>query len=179
MTQTIAEKTASQYALFEQIKKKWFTDLRVAIPGIIQSFDPVEQTVVVQPTIKEKVLDDLGNISSINLPLLLDVPIVFPHTSGYALTMPISQGDECLVIFSDMCIDAWWKYGGIQDQDELRRHDLSDAFAILGPCSQVKKISNYSTNACELRTLDGSQSIEITQTHINLKGTILKNGVPL
>ncbi len=177
--QSIAESTGNQFGLFESMKKKWFTDLRVAVPGIIQSFDPAEQTVTVQPAIKEHVADGEGNVTEMALPLLLDVPIVFPKSGGFVLTMPINAGDECLVVFSDMCIDGWWAHGDIQIQEEIRRHDLSDAFAILGPCSQVKKLSNYNNNACELRTTDGSQCIEITQSHINLKGTILKNGVAL
>jgi hypothetical protein len=37
-------------------------------------------------------------------------------------------------------------------------HDLSDAFCIVGPQSQAKKIGGISTSAVELRSDDGKQS---------------------
>lgn len=176
---TVAERSESEYESFQRMGEKWGTDLRVAIPGIVQSFDPIEQTVTVQPAVKERVLDLLGNISMVNLPLLLDVPIVLPRAGGIVLTMPVQLGDECLVIFGDMCIDAWWSQGGVQVQAEKRRHDLSDGFAILSPTSQPRRITNYSTTSAQLRTEDGSQCIDISQEGIDLRGNILKNGVPL
>lgn len=176
---TIAERSESEYELYQRMGEKWATDLRVAMPGIVQSFDPVEQTVTVQPAIKERVIDQVGNITMVNLPLLLDVPIVFPRAGGFALTMPVRAGDECLVIFADMCIDAWWSQGSVQVQAEKRRHDLSDGFAILGAWSQPKRIANYSTTSAQLRTEDGTQCIDISSTGIDLRGNITKNGVPL
>ena len=93
--------------------------LRVAVPGIIESFDPGEQTVTVRVAIREKVLLD-GDEKWVDIPLLLDVPIVIPRAGGYCLTLPVQKGDECLVVFGDMCIDAWWQSGGIQNQIDCR-----------------------------------------------------------
>lgn len=80
---------------------------RVCMPGIIQSFDAAAQTVTVQPALREKMLAD-GDESWIDIPLLVDVPVVVPRAGGYALTLPIQAGDECLVVFGDMCMDGWW-----------------------------------------------------------------------
>jgi hypothetical protein len=97
--------------------------------------------------------------------------------------LPVKNGDECLVIFADMCIDAWWSNGGIQNQIERRRHDLSDAICIPGIWSQKKKISGYSTTSAQLRTEDGSQKIDISPSNItisgnvDLTGTVKINGV--
>ena len=88
---------------------------RVCMPGIIQSFDAAAQTVTVQPALREKMLVD-GDEYWIDIPLLVDVPIVVPRAGGYALTLPIQAGDECLVVFGDMCIDGWWQSGGVQNQ---------------------------------------------------------------
>lgn len=136
-------------------------DVRVAMPGIVQSFDATEQTVTVQPAIREKVRDQHGNIVDVALPILLDVPIVMPRAGGYALTLPVQVGDECLVILGDTCLNAWWAQGGVQNQEELRRHDLSDAIAILGPWSQPRVLSGYNTSAAELRTEDGATKITL------------------
>ncbi|EKI2321463.1 phage baseplate protein [Klebsiella pneumoniae] len=135
--------------------------MRVSMPGIIQSFDPDAVTAVVQPAIKGVEQDESGADVSVNIPLLVDVPVVFPRGGGCTLTFPVKAGDECLVIFADRCIDFWWQSGGIQEPVDERMHDLSDAFCIVGPQSQAKKIGGISTTGAQLRTDDGSAFIEV------------------
>lgn len=135
-----------------------------ALPGIIVSFntdDPDNVTAVVQPAIKGVVQDKDGNYSAVNLPVLPDVPVVFPRGGGCTLTFPIAAGDECLVVFSSRCIDGWWQGGGIQLPMEPRMHDLSDGFAILGPQSKTAKIGNISKTAVQLRSDDGDAYVQL------------------
>ncbi|EPG8229692.1 Gp138 family membrane-puncturing spike protein [Klebsiella pneumoniae] len=139
--------------------------MRVSMPGIIQSFDPDAVTAVVQPAIKGVEQDESGADVSVNIPLLVDVPVVFPRGGGCTLTFPVKAGDECLVIFADRCIDFWWQSGGVQEPVDERMHDLSDAFCIVGPQSQAKKIGGISTTAAQLRTDDGSAFIEVAAGH--------------
>lgn len=141
---------------------------RVCVPGIIQSFDVAAQTVTVQPALREKMCID-GDENWVDIPLLVDVPIVVPRAGGYALTLPIQQGDECLVVFGDMCIDGWWQSGGVQNQVECRRHDLSDGFAIIGVWSQPKVLPAYSTGSAQLRNESGSAYVELAGDTINIK----------
>ncbi|WP_323102806.1 Gp138 family membrane-puncturing spike protein [Klebsiella quasipneumoniae] len=144
-----------------QLAQAIMSAMRVSIPGIIQSFDPDAVTAVVQPAIKGAEKDESGAEVSVNLPLLVDVPVVFPRGGGCTLTFPVKAGDECLVIFADRCIDFWWQSGGIQEPVDGRMHDLSDAFCIVGPQSQAKKIGGISTTGAQLRTDDGSAFIEV------------------
>lgn len=148
-----------------QLAQAIMSAMRVSIPGIIQSFDPDAVTAVVQPAIKGVEHDKSGAEVPVNLPLLVDVPVVFPRGGGCTLTFPVKEGDECLVIFADRCIDFWWQSGGIQEPVDGRMHDLSDAFCIVGPQSQAKKISGISTTAAQLRTDDGSAFIEVAAGH--------------
>lgn len=145
-------------------------NVRVAMPGIIQSFNATEQTVTVQCAIREKFNMD-GDISWQEIPLLLDVPVIFPRAGNYILTMPIQTGDECLVVFGDSCMDAWWQSGGVQNQIDCRRHDLSDGYAIVGLYSQPRRINNYSTSTAQLRNLSGSAYVELSGNNINIVGT--------
>lgn len=108
----------------------------------------MEQTVRVQPAIREVVTGSDYTPVSIPLPELLDVPIVLPRAGDYVITLPVRAGDECLVIFADQCIDAWWQNGGVQNQMERRRHDLSDGFAILGTWSQPEDWSSIVQMVC-------------------------------
>jgi len=175
---TVAERIGSDYEFYQRMGEKWGTDLRVSIPGIVQSFDPIEQTVTVQPAIRERIVDGEGTVNMVNLPLLLDVPVVLLRAGGFVLTMPVVPGDECLVIFSDSCIDSWWSQGGVQVQAEKRRHDLSDGFAIMGTWSQPRRIVNYSTNSSQLRSEEGTSLIDIKQDEIDIVSNVVKiNGV--
>ncbi|HHZ6134957.1 TPA: Gp138 family membrane-puncturing spike protein, partial [Escherichia coli] len=135
--------------------------IRVALPGIVQSFDPDAVTAVVQPAIRSVETDNDGNRVTKNYPLLVDVPVIFPRGGGCTLTFPVEAGDECLVIFADRCIDFWWQNGGIQEPVDDRMHDLSDAFCIVGPQSQARKISGINTSATQLRSDDGSTYFEL------------------
>lgn len=172
----INELISSDYEIYKSFADAIKSSVRVSIPGIIQSFDSITQTCTIQPTIREKVINSEYSSSWQDLPLLLDVPICIPKAGNFALTLPVKKGDECLVIFSDMCIDAWFSLGGIQNQIEKRRHDLSDCFCILGTYSQPNIIENYSTNSAQLRNLEGTQYIEIKDNEINIVGNLKING---
>ncbi|EBT4809645.1 translation initiation factor IF-2 [Salmonella enterica] len=143
--------------------------LRVSMPGIVQSFDPDTVTAVVQPAIKGYEPDSNGVSQSTTLPLLVDVPVVLPRGGGCTLTFPVKAGDECLVIFSDRCIDFWWQNGGVQEPVDDRVHDLSDAFCIVGPQSQAQKISGISMGAAQLRSDDGSTFFELNPSTQKIK----------
>ncbi|WP_312630947.1 Gp138 family membrane-puncturing spike protein [Pantoea piersonii] len=138
-----------------------FSMLRVSLPGIVESYNPIANTCTVQPAIAGQVADAVGNFKSAPLPLLVDVPVVFPRGGGCTITFPVKAGDECLVVFSDRCIDFWWQNGGVQEPVDPRQHDLSDAFAFIGPQSQAEVIGNISTSTLQMRTDDGAAYIEL------------------
>jgi len=148
--------------------KGFQADLWTALPGIAQvnpntglCFDPAKMTVAVQPTIKAYVLSSKGVQTWVALPLLIDVPVVFPCAGGFALTLPIQPGDEVLVIFASRCMDAWWQNGGVGIQAELRMHDKSDGFAIPGVRSKPNVLPNVSMATAQLRNLAGTAYIEL------------------
>lgn len=139
-----------------------------SLPGIVQSFDPDKNTCTVQPAVSLKVMAEDGTRSDIQLPVLLDCPVVWQSGGGCTLTFPVSPGDECLVSFSSRCIDGWWQSGTVSPQAELRMHDLSDGFAFIGPRSLPRAFS-VSTSAVQLRTDDGSAYVEINPTTKKIK----------
>lgn len=132
------ERTADSYTAARYTLGSVEADIRCAIPGIIQSYDHEKGTCTVQCAIREQITID-GSTHEESIPLLVDVPIVMPRTKDYMLSLFPKKDDECLVIFSDLCIDGWWQSGGEQSQMDNRRHDLSDGFAILAPWSQANK----------------------------------------
>lgn len=133
-----------------------------AIPCIVESVDFSNMTIEAQPAIQGTVLKEDGTEQAVNLPLLVDVPLVFPSAGGYILTFPIAEGDEVLVVFASRCIDAWWQNGGIGRPMEMRMHDLSDGFAIPGPRSVPNAVEGISEDSVQLRNDAGTTYIEIS-----------------
>jgi phage gp45-like len=150
--------------------EKMSNKIRVACPGVVTAFDSAKQTVSVQLAIRERKSFHGKPFQDMDIPELRDVPIYMPRAGNFVLTMPVTVGDECLVIFADMCIDSWYQSGGTKNtQMDNRRHDLSDGFAIIGPWSQPKVISSYSTDSAFLRNLNDDSYIEIRDSDINIK----------
>jgi len=152
-------------------------EMRVALPGVVQSFDAQKQTVKVQLAVQEQIKVNFVP-EAIDIPALVDVPVVLPRAGGFSVTLPIKQGDECLVIFGDMCADAWWQNGGTKNQQmERRRHDLSDGYAIFAPWSQPRVLADYSTTSMQIRSDDGNVIIDLADSGtVSLKADLIVQG---
>jgi hypothetical protein len=142
--------------------------LWTALPGIVETFDADKMIVSVQPSINGRVRSADGTVSSIKMPLLLDCPVLWQGGGGVTLTFPIKNGDECLVVIASRCIDAWWSQGGVQDPPDIRMHNLSDGFALVGVRSVPRKFT-VDTNAAQLRSDDGNAFVEINPTTKQIK----------
>lgn len=171
MPERMSQRESSKGEVLARLLDTFGADLRIAEPGIIETFDAAKQTVTVSIALKERTVID-GNVTWEEIPTLVDVPIVLPRAGGYVVTFPIQAGDECLVIFGDKCMDAWWQSGGKQNPMELRRHDLSDGYAILGCWSQPRVVPNYSEDTVQLRNEAGTAYFEIAEGGvINIKAS--------
>lgn len=171
---TVDERVASLADVLEALRESVSYDIRVAMPGIVKKWNAAQQTVSVQLALKEQVSDG-GVVSEVAIPLLVDVPVVMPRAGGYGLFFTPSVGDECLVVFADCCIDAWWQSGGVQTQADKRRHDLSDGFAIMGCWSQKKK-PTLPQSGLSLQNDAGTAGVTIQGSTVNLFGTVKVNG---
>lgn len=154
-----------------------------ALPGIVVSFDPEACTAVIQPAVGGVTQGQDNRLAAAELPLLVDVPVVFPRGGGCMLTFPVQAGDEALVVFASRPIDGWWQSGGVQRPATARMHDLSDGFAFVGPMSRPSVPSGISTTAAELRTDDGSTvirvqagAVSIQAANITLQGNVAITG---
>lgn len=171
---TVDERNSSTEGGIKAAKEALRNELRVAMPGIVKGWDAGTQTVTVQLAIREKIIN-AGAEEEVQIPLLVDVPIVMPRAGGYSLVFAPKPGDECLVVFADSCIDGWYQSGGVQSQVDNRRHDLSDGFAILGCWSQVNKPKIPSSGA-RLQNDDGTAGISINGNVVNIFGSVRING---
>lgn len=173
-------RNSAQSAQWKEFLRQQLFDLRVALPGIIISFSATEQVAIVQPAVREKLTVPGQPFQNVSLPYLYDVPVVMPRGGNFAVTLPVSPGDECLLVFCDMAIDVWWQNGGLQNQYQFEspRHDISDAVAILGPWSQPKVISNLSTDSLQVRSLDGAAIIDVAESGVTVTASEIELTAP-
>ena len=133
--------------------------------GIIESFNPADQTATIQLVDKGvKTFSDAEEL--ITYPLLVDCPVVINKGINGGLTIPINKGDTCLVFFNDRDIDNWFTDGLIQQPNTTRAHDLADAIALVGIRNGINKIGDYNNQATELNYLDNKVSIGKDKTQI-------------
>lgn len=91
-----------------------------------------ETTVDIQP-----VINAVYNGEDIMLPLFAEVPLINLQGGGSYLHMPVAVGDYALVFFTERSFDRW--YAGTDEvrPPEMRMHDYSDGFAIVGVNNQA------------------------------------------
>lgn len=107
-------------------------DFRVAMPGIIKTYDATKQTAEIQLMVKRVLEDETGERVEESFPVLPDVPIVFPRGGGFGVTLPLAAGNNVIVVFCDLSIDQWRAKNKETAPDDLRMHGLGGAIAIPG-----------------------------------------------
>jgi len=124
---------------FSNFKLDVFRSINCVKIGKIQSFDGTKKTATIRLLFK-RVLPD-GRIAS--YPILVDCPIFTLQGGGGAIQMPIVAGDQCIVLFADRNIDAWFKTGSESAPLNSRSHDLSDGIAVVGINSLTSSLESY------------------------------------
>lgn len=86
-----------------------------------------ETTISCQPVINRVVSGD-----SETLPEFIKVPPIFMHGGTSHESYPITVGDYCILFIMERCFDRWYDGQDNQPPAELRMHDYSDGFALVG-----------------------------------------------
>lgn len=94
-----------------------------------------DTTIDCQPVINRQV-----NGQSVRLPVFADVPPVFMQGGGSYTAHPIAVGDYCLLMFTERCYDNWYAGSDFLSPLEMRMHDYSDGFALVGINPQASAI---------------------------------------
>ncbi len=135
-------------------------ELRTAMPCIVVAVSSNGTTVDVQPAISQTQRLD-GNVNQVNLPIVRGVPIAVMGSTiaGLFVCIPISAGDDGLLIVCDRAIDNWQYGDGVSrtpDFETPRHHDITDAIFYPGAQRISSEIPSYPTNALELRNRAGT-----------------------
>lgn len=144
-------------------------DVRVALPARVEKYDAAKQVVDVLPLLQERAVGEDGAELVESLPVVPNVPVVFPGAGGFRVTFPVQPGDTVLLVFSDRSLDVWQAKGGEVDPVDLRRHHLADAVAIPGLRDLAHPLASAPTDRLSLGK-DGGRTVEITNSDVILDG---------
>lgn len=118
------------------------TELRVALPGRVEKYDNARQVADVKPLVQRRIKASDGSFIVESLPVLPEVPVVFPRAGDLVLTFPIEVGHHVQLLFNDHSIDQWYSGDGSEvDPLDIRSQSLSDAVALPGFYPSAKAIT--------------------------------------
>lgn len=111
----------------ENTARAVMNEIHTALAGEIMSFDAGSGTATVRPVGKFATSDG----KELGYPLITEVPVAFPfcQQAGVGVAFPVHTGDSCIVIFSEVELDAW--RSGAESEGPLR-FDLTSAMAVPG-----------------------------------------------
>jgi len=146
-------------------------EISITFPGRIVSYDPVNQTATVKISAECVFSDTFVSEGLEKWEEIDDVPVHTPSGGGWSITMPVTEGDTCLLIFSQVGYDHWmWL-----DKDEggtlagsptphlQRSFSQDDGFALVGFNTIPRAIQSLtvSPDNSEWRNIDATQKISL------------------
>ena len=142
-------------------------EIHTGVPGRIEKFDG-KSLVDVKPLLSRKYAVDNaeGDIvaQTAEYPVIPNVPVAWPRGGGWVLKFPLKKGDPCWLMFAERSLDKFLDTDGasVVDQDDARRHHLSDA--VCYPGMTTAKSIPFPDNSTDLLLglEDGSAVVQIT-----------------
>lgn len=145
--------------VFREAMAAAFREVHTCLPGVVHTYDKDTQTANIQPAVKGVLFDaDDAQIQEI-LPIIPNVPVVWLRGAGASLQGKLQKGDHCVLCFSEAATAIWRKTGQISEPGDLRRMDLSYAFALPGIAPDSGKLDAIGDD--ESWVLDGPDFIRL------------------
>lgn len=158
--------------VLDESKRDTFIGLNCVHLGVIDSFNPSEQTATVNIAYKY-----YFNGVALSYPVLVDCPVVILGDKAKRVEVPIASGDECLVLFNDRDIDNFITSGQITTTATERMHSFTDAIVLVGIHSTKNKITDFDNTRVSLRNgttrvSAGGSKVKVENASKNLLGVI-------
>lgn len=173
-------KGADDITQMREIIDRAMLRINTAIPGKIVAFDSATGTASVMPAVATRTyIDDVEEF--VQPPVIVNAPVILPSVAvgGFAMTLPISAGDPCFIVFAQRAIDNWFDRGDVQPPEDAissRHHSLTDAFVLMAPRPASQPITNWQMDGLEIRNADRSCALKITDSGIEIRGNVTVTG---
>lgn len=120
----------SKPTTFSEAITRAFTNLmenvHTSIPGKIVTYE--NRIASVKPMVQRKLSDG----TFLDLPIIEEVPVIFPGATNVGLSFPLTEGDPVFILFTERSIEDWFSTGNNSQPQDPRRFSLTDAVAIPG-----------------------------------------------
>ncbi len=145
-------------ALLNAHKREISETLNCHQVGEIVSFNAALQTVSVKIAMNKQVVDYTKNPPAyvfVPYPVLTDCPVYFAGGAAGHLTIPVTAGDPCLILFNDRDLDNWFAGGANTPPNSSRTHDLSDGLVLVGFRNKAAALASFYADGAELTGAGG------------------------
>lgn len=143
----------------------------IILPARIVEYFPEDQTATVQISV-ETIYNNSESLYEIKKRQPLEgVPVHTPSGGGWAITMPIKEGDSCIMFFSQVGYDHWL----YEDKDSAgllaglpkpwmrRQFNEDDGYALVGLNTIPRAIKSYTMDGSQWRNEDAIQNIHLKE----------------
>jgi len=121
----------------------------------------------------------LENDEALPIATLTQLPVLFQGNNTYAMSFPVSVGDEGIVLFAERDISKYLEQGKGDKPVALRSFALSDAMYLPTPISKPNRVQSrndvllMSNNTTEIEIADGVIRLN---GNVEINGDVLANG---
>lgn len=111
----------------------------------------------------------------LDYPVLTEAPVLFPFcpSADVGLFFPIKPGDDCLVIISEVELDAWRSNA---ESEASLRFDLTSAICIPGLMKKPHGMLNYALDNNAVTLVSGNTVLSVQGSKISITGDLEVNG---
>ena len=139
------------------------SELHTGLPAKVTKFSGSDQMVDAQPLLVRVYLDEDGEEVPVKLPVIRNIPILYPAGGGWSITWPLEVDDIVYLTFAERDIGDWLELAPGLDTEPLtaRKHDINDAICVPGLRPRVSPLLNISDTDLTIGRQDGSNHIVI------------------
>jgi hypothetical protein len=149
------------------ILKALVSELKVMLPGRVESYDETTQTADVKPLLLDAYETESG-VKSFELPVIPSVPVVFPRAGDYFMSFPLKADHYVMLVFCDRSYDPWWRSNGnVADPVSMHRHSIKDPVALVGFYPDQDKLADVHADNIVIGK-DGGTQVHIKDGKIAL-----------
>jgi hypothetical protein len=166
----------------DDLTRGHIAEVHTAIPGRIESYDATKCLANVKPLLKRRFNVDGADGEIVQqddeYPVITAVPVAFPRGGGFCIAWPLTEGDPCLLVFSERSLDAYLDSDGasVIDPDDARTHDVTDAVCIPGMTTKANPIPNAPTAHIVIGKENGAAQLRVTASQVQAIGDSVRLG---
>ena len=109
--------------------------VHTALPAVVVKYDEKTHRAQVKPSVPLL----MANGVQVELPELLDVPVMFPAAASFDLEFPLDKDDPVMLVFQEQDIAAWKAGDKAPKSAAASRFNLDGAIALPGMFSRPAK----------------------------------------